>query len=93
MMTAVVRLPQNLGIFFKFCVCRVILLKSGPDISEDYHISQLSSPADYQKFSSYFYPWSVLHDIVRSSHVMSTHGLMLRGERTVYWSICKCPLL
>ena len=31
-----------------------------PHISEDYQISQLSSPADYQKFLSYFYRWVVL---------------------------------
>ena len=36
MMTAVVDgLPKNLGIFFKFCVCHVILLKSG---SNENHI-------------------------------------------------------
>ena len=29
-----------------------------PDISEDYQISQLSSPTDYQKCWSYFYPCS-----------------------------------
>ena len=53
---------KNLGIFSRFRVCHVILLKSGLVtiyiyiyISEDNQISQSSSPADYQKLCSYFY--------------------------------------
>ena len=43
---------KNVLIFFRFCVCHVILLKFGslPDYltnSDDYQISQLGSPADY----------------------------------------------
>jgi len=40
-----------------FHVCKSVFNNGLPDISADYQIIQPSSPADYQNFWSYFYPW------------------------------------
>ena len=73
-------------IFFKFCVCHVTLLTSRPDISEDYQMSKLSSPADYQTIWSYFYPSKVLSSIRRfiSLSVAKTIAIALVSSRLSY---------